>query len=43
MLQYKMDLVTNGVIITDAIEFVKQQLKKKEDLSKVPDRMSIRI
>jgi hypothetical protein len=27
--KYKMDLVTNGVVITDAIKFV-QQLKKEE-------------
>lgn len=33
--KYKMDLVTNGVVITDAIKFVQQ---KKEELSKVtPD------
>ncbi len=30
--KYKMDLVTNGVVITDAIKFVQQ---KKEELSKV--------
>lgn len=30
--KYKMHLVTNGVIITDAIKFVQQ---KKEELSKV--------
>jgi hypothetical protein len=29
--KYKMDLVTNGVVNTDAINFVK---KKKEELSK---------
>lgn len=29
-----MDLVTNGVVITDAIKFVQQ---KKEELSKVKD------
>ncbi len=30
--KYKMDLVTNGVVITDALKFVQQ---KKEELSKV--------
>jgi predicted transcriptional regulator len=30
--KYKMDLVTNGVVITDAIKFVQQ---KKEELSKL--------
>jgi hypothetical protein len=30
--KYKMDLVTNGVVITDAIKFVQQ---KKEELTKV--------
>lgn len=30
--KYKMDLVTNGIVITDAIKFVQQ---KKEELSKV--------
>jgi hypothetical protein len=30
--KYKMDLVTNGVVITDAIKFVQQ---KKEELAKV--------
>ena len=30
--KYKMDLVTNGVVITDAIKFVQQ---KKEELSKI--------
>ena len=30
--KYKMDLVTTGVVITDAIKFVQQ---KKEELSKV--------
>jgi hypothetical protein len=30
--KYKMDLVTNGVVITDAIKFVRQ---KKEYLSEV--------
>lgn len=32
--KYKMDLVTNGVVITDAIKFVQQ---KKEELSKVSE------
>lgn len=30
--KYKMDLVTNGLVISDAIKFVQQ---KKEELSKV--------
>lgn len=30
--KYKMELVTNGVVITDAIKFVQQ---KKEELSKI--------
>lgn len=30
--KYKMDLVTNGVVITDAIKFVQH---KKEELSKI--------
>ncbi len=35
--KYKMDLVTNGVVITDAIKFVQQ---KKEELSKVSDEQT---
>jgi predicted transcriptional regulator len=35
--KYKMDLVTNGVVITDAIKFVQQ---KKEELSKVKEQGS---
>jgi hypothetical protein len=33
--KYKMDLVTNGVVITDAIEFVKQQ-KKEQSMKPSP-------
>lgn len=32
--KYKMDLVTNGVVITDAIKFVQQ---KKDEISKIND------
>ena len=36
--KYKMDLVTNGVVITDAIKFVKQ---KKEELNQMDSNKQI--